>query len=112
MFAFKSVTPWMFGLAFNTNLFVFSNLIPLAVLGFIMLLLALFSEFLVRWPSKGPQPCTFGNISKLANLVDEWHPRIFWGDKGTIDHRIRKAGTAGRRLADLDMSMLYANLRV
>jgi hypothetical protein len=111
-FAFKSITPWMFGLAFNTNLFVFSNLIPLSVLGLIILLLALFSEYLIRRHPKGPQPSTFGDISKLASLVDEWHPRIFWGDKGMIDHRIRKAGTAGQRLADLDMSMLYANLRV
>jgi hypothetical protein len=111
-FAFKSITPWVFGMAFNTNLLVFSNLIPLCVLGSILLLLALFSEYLVRRHPRGPQPCTWGNISKLARLVDEWHPRIFWGDKGMIDDRIRRAGTAGGRLANPDMSMLYTNLRV
>jgi hypothetical protein len=110
-FTFKCITPWMFGLAFNTNLLVMSNLIPLCVLAIIMLLLALFSEYQVRRRPKGPQPCTFGNIAKLAGLVDEWHPRIFWGDKGMVDFRIRKAGTAGQRLADLDMSLLYTNLR-
>ncbi|KIW02672.1 uncharacterized protein PV09_06109 [Verruconis gallopava] len=112
MFAFKSIAPWMFSMAFNTNLVVFNNLIPLSVLGLIMLSVALFSEYLLRWQPKGPQPCVYGNISKLASLVDEWHPRIFWGDKGMIDDKVRRAGTAGRRLADVDMSMLYANLRV
>ena len=111
-FAFKSITPWMFGMTFNTNLMVFSNLIPLCVLATLLLLLAIFSEYLVRRHPKGPQPCTYGNISKLASLVDEWHPRMFWGDKGMIDGRIRQAGTAGRRLADLDMSSFYANLKV
>jgi hypothetical protein len=111
-FAFKSITPWVFSMAFNTNLLVYSNLIPLCVLGAIMLLLALFAEYLLRRRTAGVEPCTYGNIFKLAELVDEWHPRIFWGDKGMIDDRIRRAGTASRRLADLDMSMLYINLRV
>ena len=110
-FALKSITPWMFSMAFNTNLLVFSNLIPLCVLGCILLLSALFAEYMGRRHPKGPQPCTYGNIAKLASLVDEWHPRIFWGDKGVVDGRLRRAGTANRRLADVDMSALYANLR-
>jgi hypothetical protein len=110
-FAFKSLAPWIFSMSFNTNLLVFSNLIPLCVLGLLLLCTAIFSEYLVRQQAKGPQPCTFGSISKLASLVDEWHPRMFWGDKGMIDDRIRRAGTSGRRLAALDSLALYENLR-
>lgn len=112
MFAFKCLTPWMFGFAFVTNLYIFSTLIPLMVLAFMMLLLGVFAEYLVRRHPQGPQPSTFGNIAKLVALVDEWHPRMFWGDKGMLDHHIRKAGTAGQRLANVNMGTLYANLRV
>ena len=54
----------------------------------------------------------YGNIVKLATLVDDGIREYSGEIKGMIDYSVRKAGTAGQRLADLDMQMLYVNLRV
>jgi hypothetical protein len=112
LFIFKSFTPWMFGYALQCNLSVWMNLIPISFLAFLFILLGLFAEFLIRHKSKGPQPATYGNIRALLSLVDDWdHERLFWGDKGVKIDGIRRAGTAGQRLADLDMKALYIGLR-
>jgi hypothetical protein len=112
LFAFKSVTPWMFGYALQCNLSVWMNLIPISVLAFLFVLLGLFAEFLIRYRPKGPQPATYGIITVLVSLVDEWdHRRLYWGDKGVGSDGFRRAGTAGQRLADLDMKALYTGLR-
>lgn len=30
---------------------------------------------------RGPQPAAYGHFQTLANLVDEWHPVMYWGHK-------------------------------
>jgi hypothetical protein len=112
LFAFKCITPWVFSYAFTANLYAYMNLLPLCALTLVLLLLALFSEYLIRHKFKGPQPAAYGNIRKLAAFVDEWeHEKLFWGDKGKFSEGVRKCGTAGRRLAEVDMGVLYHGLR-
>jgi hypothetical protein len=112
LFVFKSITPWMFGYALQCNLVAWMHLIPISFLAFLFLMLGLFAEFLIRHKPKGPQPATYGDIRALMSLVDDWnHDRLFWGDKGVVTGGIRRAGTAGQRLADLDMRFLYTGLR-
>jgi hypothetical protein len=112
LFVFKSVTHWVFGYAFTTDCFAFMNLIPMIVLAFTFVLLGAFAEFMVRHRPSGPQPVTYGDVRRLVSLVDDWsHERIFWGDKGPTGGGIRKAGTAGQRLAELDMGAWYVDLR-
>jgi hypothetical protein len=112
LFVFKCVTSWLFGYAYTANLWLYMNLLPLCALVFVFLLLALFCEHLIRHQPKGPQPAAYGNLHKLAIFVDEWeHERLFWGDKGEISDKVRKCGTAGQRLAEVDMEMRYSGLR-
>ncbi|KAE9977693.1 hypothetical protein EG327_007650 [Venturia inaequalis] len=112
LFAFKSVVPWIFGYALETSIYVFMSLLPLLTLAVLFLLLGLLTEFLVRHKLKGPQPATYGNIEALTALIDEWQDgKIFWGDKGPVTETVRRAGTSGQRLADLQMSFLYQGLR-
>jgi hypothetical protein len=112
LFVFKCVVPWIFGYALETSIDVFMSLLPLLTLAILFLLLGLLAEFLVRHKPKGPQPATYGNIEAIAALVDEWQTgKIFWGDKGAVTETVRRAGTSGKRLADLQMSYLYMGLR-
>jgi hypothetical protein len=112
LFAFKFLAPWMFGLGFDANCFLFATFLPVVVLTFLTFLLALFVEFIVRYQPRGSQPATYGHIRTLVSLVDEWqHARIFWGDKGEVSDHIRKAGSGGRRMADLRAENLYVGIR-
>lgn len=88
------------------------TLLPLCTLMLVFLLLALFSERLIRRRPIGPQPAAYGNVHKLAIFVDEWdHKRVFWGDKGQVEEKMRKCGISGNRLAEVDMEMNYTGLR-
>lgn len=110
---FKSVIHWVFGYAFSANCFFVANLLPLTLLTFLFLLLALFVEILIRYKPKGSQPATYGNIKAIMALVDDWkHQRIYWGDKGEEADGIRRAGTGGQRLADLRANKWYVGLRL
>jgi hypothetical protein len=111
LFIFKSIVQWIFGYAFSANVAAWMNLIPMIVLTVLLLLVALFAECLARHRPKGPQPVTYGNIQALADLVDDWSSStLYWGDKGEIAG-VRKAGTAGHPLPEIQMDALYSGLR-
>lgn len=109
---FKCVVPWIFSYALDTALSVVMSLLPILTIAVLFLWLGLLAEFLIRHKPKGPQPATYGNVEALAALIDEWHDsKIFWGDKGAVTEMVRRAGTSGQRLADLQMSFLYQGIR-
>jgi hypothetical protein len=111
LFLFKAIIPWVFGNALSCNLSVWMALLPLCVLTLLCGLLVAFAERVGRMKRKGTQPTTYGNILTLMYLVDEWdHRRIFWGDKGMERPGVRRAGTSGVRLADLDRKSRYINI--
>jgi hypothetical protein len=113
MFTLKVLIPWIFSFAFACNAKVFMSLIPMVVFAFLYLLLAIFCSYLIARNPKGPQPPTYGNISLLAGLVDDWgHDVIYWGDKGEYDGGVRVCGTAGSPLPDLEPNIMYAGLRL
>ena len=44
------------------------------------------------WPN-GPQPAAYGHIQTLANLIDEWSPVMWWGEKPASSwSQFRRAG--------------------
>ena len=53
----------------------------------------------------GPQPATYGHLQSLADLIDEWHPTIYWGHK--VDGDICRAGTSDAPLRELRPDSLY-----
>lgn len=111
LLVFKAIVHWIFGFAFSTDVWAWMNLLPLVALSVSFIILGLFTEVMIRWRPKGAQPATYGDVDRLFSLVDEWnHEYIFWGDKGAGHGGIRKAGTAGQRLADLKYDTWYMNL--
>ncbi|KAJ5369100.1 uncharacterized protein N7496_008860 [Penicillium cataractarum] len=55
----------------------------------------------------GYLPATYGHIKTVVELVDEWHPSMFWGDKGAGENGSRHPGTAGCRLQPIEPSAPY-----
>jgi hypothetical protein len=111
LFAFKAITNWVFSIAFSANVYITMNLLPVITLAILMLLLALFAEYLARVEPKGPQPATYGSLQTIVDLVDNWgYGTIWWGDKG-MDGYIRRAGTAGYPLPEIQMDYLYRGIR-
>jgi hypothetical protein len=110
LFLFKAVIPWVFGNAFSCNLKVWMALLPFCALTLLCGLLVAFAEIVSRMKRSGTQPITYGNVMTLMYLVDEWHPRIFWGDRGEVSPGLRKAGTSNTRLADLNPKCCYIGL--
>jgi hypothetical protein len=89
------------------------DLFPLVTITGLYLVLSIFTECLIRHRPKGPQPVTYGDIQRLSFLIDDWdHEVLFWGDKGEVTNRIRRAGTAGRPLSDVRLNAPYFGLVV
>jgi hypothetical protein len=111
LFAFKSIIQWIFGYAFSANVAAWMNLLPMIVMTVLILIVALFAEYLAKYRPKGPQPVTYGNLQALADLVDDWSPStIYWGDKGGVGG-VRQAGTADHPLPEIQMDALYSGVR-
>ncbi|OJJ42388.1 hypothetical protein ASPZODRAFT_20506 [Penicilliopsis zonata CBS 506.65] len=104
----KATVHWVFGYAISADLTFNISLLPAITLAGMFALLALFVEYMVKKRPLGSLPATYGCFARLAELVDDWdHPRLFWGDRGAFDAHRRRAGTAGRRLADLQPGSDY-----
>ncbi|KAK0653116.1 hypothetical protein B0T16DRAFT_455428 [Cercophora newfieldiana] len=118
VFVFKAIVPWIFsfGVACITRLFL--TISPLLTVAVLFLILACCAEWIIRAQPRGPQPSTYGDVRALAMLIDDWGDEgdgtIFWGEKGLYEWvegvPVRLAGTAGRRLADLQPGLMYAGL--
>jgi hypothetical protein len=115
LFFFKAVLHWLFGQAVQVqylNGLGFSGLTLLAM-DIVYLILFFPFIFVARRHPRGAQPATYGHIQTIANLVDEWGPVMWWGDKGESGHGsgIRHAGTSTLgKLPDLMMDKLYQGL--
>ena len=48
------------------------------------------------------QPSAYGHLQTLVDLVDEWHPKMYWGHK-----KDNHAGTSSTRLRDVELDMRY-----
>lgn len=67
-----------------------SQILNLAAVLFVFSLTFTFVAY--YWPH-GPQPAAYGHIQTLANLIDEWAPVMWWGDKPVPSwSQLRRAG--------------------
>lgn len=82
--------------------------IQIFYMGLSFVLLAVTVTFIGMRKQQGPQPVTYGHLRSLADLIDEWPPRVmYWGhkgEKGGICH----SGTGARPLGPIQMGRLYA----
>ncbi|KAJ5688963.1 hypothetical protein N7462_003355 [Penicillium macrosclerotiorum] len=104
----KASIHWIFGYALSADLTFNISLLPIIALAVVFMLLTGYTEYMIRTNPKGSIPTTYGNFQGVLGLVDEWnHPRLFWGDKGELGPGLRRAGTAGEALPDLQSGKLY-----
>ncbi|KAF7984877.1 hypothetical protein HWV62_10861 [Athelia sp. TMB] len=91
----KPVIHWLFGLAMNMratadplidvmlNIEIVNRPAQLFYLSGALLIFAIgMTAMVLRHPS-GVQPAAFGHIQTLADMIDVWAPRIWWGYKVT-----------------------------
>jgi hypothetical protein len=83
LFAFKAAVHWLFGLSINNDFRLGVNMYPPQIFYFtaFALSVAIFATYVsLRRPS-GPLPATFGHLQTMADLIDDWDDRMFWGHK-------------------------------
>ncbi|KAF2279438.1 uncharacterized protein EI97DRAFT_347228, partial [Westerdykella ornata] len=103
----KPVVHWLYGLAVSTwfNVGIRISLVQIVYLMVSVLALAVFTTYLANRKPHGPQPCNYGHIQTIVNLVDQWPPLdspMHWGHSGSVNG-IAHAGTSGRPLGKVDM---------
>ena len=117
LFAAKAVLHWMYGLCLlmmqtpnsGNGYQVKVALLPAQIL-YLALILAAFAAAataLCFWRPRGPQPAAYGHAQTLADLIDEWAERIYWGHKGKMEGYVYHAGTAAGPLPPVQMETLY-----
>lgn len=104
LFMSKPVLHWLFSNAVGPEQMKPGISVPLFAGG--MLVIATFVTYIAKKRPLGAQPAAYGHIQTLANLVDEWSPKMYWGHKedGIICH----AGTSAIVLPDVDPNRRYA----
>jgi len=111
LLALKPLIHWLFGWAVSTaagnGLWVRAALVFWLTAG--TTVVAAFITFVASTRQRGPQPAAYGHIQTLADLVDEWSTRMFWGHKGA-SRTAAHAGTSSELLPPIDMTMDYASI--
>jgi len=102
LFLFKAAVHWLFGLSINNDYVLGVNLYPSQIFYFtgFALMVAIFATYVSLRGPKGPLPATFGHLQTMANLIDVWEDRMFWGHKEDHqrDGNPNYAGTSEKRL--------------
>ncbi|KZP21082.1 hypothetical protein FIBSPDRAFT_826226 [Athelia psychrophila] len=113
LLAAKPTLHWLFGIAMNARgtadpeqpslltIKIVNRPIQIWNLAVALIIVATFMTFLAFYRPRGLQPATFGHIQTLADVIDVWEPRIWWGYKvtnGSTGH----AGTSDWPLPPMD----------
>lgn len=110
----KPIIHWLFGLAITlyAGLGVAMRPPQILYMSLCLVLIAGFGTWLCFAKPSGPQPAAYGHIQTLVDLVDQWSPDLFWGDKAKASSAdgVRHAGTAseGSLVGEIDMDAWYA----
>lgn len=118
LFLLKPIIHWMFGQAvgFDYAKGVLMRLPHLTYLSVLWILLLAFAGFLSFRSPKGELPASYGNLQVMADVIDQWTPKMYWGDKGVgnddgnngEDTEVRHAGTSDGLLSKVHLDALYA----
>jgi hypothetical protein len=101
LFAFKAAVHWLFGLSINNDFILGVNMYPPQIFYFtgFALMVAIFATYVSLRRPLGPLPATFGHLQTMADLIDDWDDRMFWGHKQNgYGGAPNYAGTSARRL--------------
>lgn len=110
LFLFKAAVHWLFGLSINNDFMLGVNMYPPQIFYFtaFALMVALFATYVSLRGPRGPLPATFGHLQTMADLIDDWDDRMFWGHKenGYPNY----AGTSAKRLDMPKKGELYGGV--
>lgn len=106
LLAMKPCLHWVFGSTVGFDALGKTMFYWLFIFAAVLTVISAFVTIVALIKPSGPQPSTYGHIQTLANVVDEWHPVMFWGHKsaGEVCH----AGTSATVLPDVIYDKLYA----
>lgn len=113
LFFTKAAAHWAMGNAVQSDAYcqTWMRIVPMFVLAAVLAFLASFGSLLSSHRWKGPQPVAYGHIQTLADLIDEWSTRMYWGDKGKVPGRVlRHAGTSDQPLKEPSTGALYGGI--
>jgi hypothetical protein len=110
LFGFKAAVHWLFGLSINNDFILGVNMYPPQIFYFtaFALAVAIFATYVSLRRPPGPLPATFGHIQTMADLIDDWDDRMFWGHKE--DGYPNYAGTSKDRLPMPKKGELYGGV--
>jgi hypothetical protein len=79
---------------------------------YLTVLWSLFIAFLMQVSytrPKGYLPASYGHLQTMGDVVDEWSPKMYWGDKGELleSQDVRHAGTRDLPLPRVNGDTLY-----
>lgn len=111
LFTFKAAIHWLYGLAINNDSKLGVSMYPPQIFyftGFALLVAGFATYVSVRKPV-GPLPATFGHLQTMADLIDVWSDRMFWGHKGPkhFGGTPNYAGTSNEKLELPDYGLKY-----
>ena len=108
----KALIHWLYGSALKVDSYE-GLMMHVPQMLYLTIFWAVFLGFILlvsfRRP-KGPLPATYGHLQTMADIVDEWSVKMYWGDKTegeTTPGQARHAGTSSGPLPDVDMNTLY-----
>jgi lysylphosphatidylglycerol synthetase-like protein (DUF2156 family) len=106
LFIFKAAIHWMFGLSVAISPGILLHPIQMVYLMILVAVLAALTIYIATRRPSGPQPAAYGHLQTMADLVDEWAPTMYWGDKSISG--VYHAGTSSSVLGDVDLNCLYS----
>ncbi|THU75189.1 hypothetical protein K435DRAFT_881410 [Dendrothele bispora CBS 962.96] len=103
----------MFGLAISINANKGVQIRPIPI--FWISAVGVLGVAFVTWELKHNRarktllPATFGHLQTMVDLIDEWHDKMYWGDKSGADCGIGHAGTSNNQngVKGIDTSKTY-----
>lgn len=114
LFFFKAAVHWLFGLSINNDFILGVNMYPPQIFYFtgFALMVAIFATYVSLRRPLGPLPATFGHLQTMADLIDDWEDRMFWGHKQDGYSGLPSyAGTSARRLEMPRMDHFYGGVK-
>ena len=114
LFMFKPIVHWMFGqtVGFDYAKGVLMRVPHLTYLASLWLLLVSYTIFITSRLPKGALPASYGHVQVIVDVVDQWVPKMYWGDKGIRNFEggsdVRHAGTDELHLDDVRLDALYS----
>ncbi|KAF4625284.1 hypothetical protein G7Y89_g12886 [Cudoniella acicularis] len=116
LFLFKAAVHWLFGLSINNDFTLGVNMYPPQIFYFtaFSLAVAIFATYVSLRRPEGSMPASFGHLQTMADLIDEWEDRMFWGHKAgdKMTQGPCFAGTSQKRLDPPFLDRYYGGTAV